>query len=105
MRHCSQIQLLKIGDKEGEISKEVLGFSEVYFQYFFQVGPRTFIAFPLEQEALLKIGYEVEFDVNWNFKSSKPIPALLENTMRPTAVLLNPKGAMKSKRLFMLGGQ
>ena len=47
-RECQSVTVLKIGENEGEISPSVLGFSEVYFQYFVPVGERTFAAFPLE---------------------------------------------------------
>ena len=44
------MNILKIGDKEseGEISATTLGFSEIYFQYFIDLGNFTFAVFPIE---------------------------------------------------------
>ena len=67
IRECTAVSLLKIGDREGEISPALLGFSEVYFQYFIPIAHRTFAAFPIEQEAILKKGFLVSFDARWNF--------------------------------------
>lgn len=70
-------RLLKIGDgTNGTVSSTELGFSELYFQYVIQTGPRTFYAWPMENEAMLKIGYKLEFDTNYNFLSSTPVPEL-----------------------------
>ena len=88
MRECHAVSLLKIGDREGEISPTTLGFSEVYFQYFIPISHRTFAAFPIEQEAILKKGFLVTFDTRWNFQNSEPMTELIDNTMRPTACLL-----------------
>ena len=88
IRQCKQVDILNIGSGEGQISRDRLGFDEIYFQYFVPVGYRTYAAFELEQEAILKKGYLVKFDDNWKFKSSEPMPELAENTMRPTACLL-----------------
>ena len=76
----------------------------MYFQYFIPVGDRVYAAFPLEQEAILRKGFLVKFDHNWKFVASKPLPDLGENTMRPTACLLNQNDLAK-KRLLMLGGR
>lgn len=101
-RECGHRKLFEIGDGEGKISAADLGFSEIYFQYFIQTDVREFLAFPLAQEALLEKGYFVRFDSNWSFKESVEMPAKLgENTMRPTACLLNRDG----KQLLMLGGR
>ena len=62
IRHCAEKLILDIGTGEGQTSPEALGFSEVYFQYFIPLAHRTFVAFPLEQEALLKVGHIVKFD-------------------------------------------
>ena len=51
---------------------------------------------------MLKVGHRVEFDVNFNFKSSTALPPLADQTMRPTAVLWSKKG---EKQIMMLGGQ
>ena len=56
----------------------------------------------MENEAMLKVGHRVEFDVNFNFKSSTALPPLADQTMRPTAVLWSKKG---EKQIMMLGGQ
>ena len=88
IRDCTAQSLLKIGDREGEISPAQLGFSEVYFQYFIPIAYRTYAAFPIEQEAILKKGFLVSFDARWNFQSSEPMTELVDNTMRPTACLL-----------------
>ena len=78
-RKLSTRRLMKIGDgQNGTISKDVLGFSELYFQYIIQADPRTFYCWPMENEAMLKIGYKVEFDHNYNFKSSTALPTLAE---------------------------
>ena len=69
-RECSQKTILKIGDGEGEVPSATLGFSEIYFQYFIQIDPRSFVAFPIEQEAILKKGFIVSFNKNWEFESS-----------------------------------
>jgi len=58
---------LTIGEGEGDISPKDLGFQEVYFQYFVPIDHRTFAAFPLEQEAILKKGFLVTFDARWKF--------------------------------------
>ena len=102
IRNCGQQTILKIGDKEGEHKAEDIGFKEVYFQYFIAVGHRRFIAFQLDQEATLKKGFELTFDGKYNFKKSEPLPELLDNTMRPTAIMLNK--SRPNERLFMLGG-
>ena len=103
-RECQSVTVLKIGENEGEISPSKLGFSEVYFQYFVPIGERTFAAFPLEQEAILKKGFLVSFDHKWKYQESKPLPDLDENTMRPTACLLHANDRTK-KSLLMLGGR
>lgn len=59
--------ILKIGDGEGEVSPAELGFSEVYFQYFIDLGDNRFAVFPIEQEAILKKGFIVKFDSKWRF--------------------------------------
>ena len=40
IRELTATPILKIGDKEseGEISPNLLGFSEIYFQYFIDLG-------------------------------------------------------------------
>ena len=95
--------MLKIGDGEGEVSPSVLGFSEIYFQYFIDLGDFTFAAFPIEQEAILKKGFLLTFDSKWRFKSSEPLPDLGPDTMRPTAVVLN--STVHGKRLLFVGGR
>ena len=101
IRECTAREILKIGDGEGEISADRLGFSEVYFQYFVHIENRTFVAFPIEQEAILKKGFKVTFDQRWNFQSSEELPeSLSDNTMRPTACVLN-----DGKQLLMMGGR
>ena len=86
-RELKTRRLMKIGDgKDGTVSKDALGFNELYFQYVIQSDPRTFYCWPMENEAMLKVGYKVEFDHNLTFKKSTPLPSLCENTMRPTAV-------------------
>ena len=65
MRECKQVDILKIGEGEGETSPSKLHFNEVYFQYFINVGHRQFVAFELEQEAILKKGFLVSFDNKW----------------------------------------
>ena len=105
IRQCSQTTILKIGEGEGENKPDDLGFKEIYFQYFIKVANKTYIAFQLEQEATLKKGFEVKFDSKWKFQSSTELPELNENTMRPTAVVLNADNKPgQSKRLLMLGG-
>lgn len=47
MRECGARKILDIGDGEGQIPASVLGFSEIYFQYFIQIESRKFIAFSL----------------------------------------------------------
>jgi hypothetical protein len=103
-RDCHSKRILTIGEGEGDISPKVLGFSEVYFQYFVAIDHRTFAAFPLEQEAILKKGFVVTFDTRWKFKSSEPLPDLADNTMRPTAVLLKAPAHI-GRSLLMLGGR
>ena len=65
IRECKQVDILKIGEGDGEISPNKLHFNEVYFQYFIPVGHRQFVAFELEQEAILKKGFLVTFDNKW----------------------------------------
>lgn len=104
VRDCQSKKVLTIGEGEGETSPSVLGFQEIYFQYFVAIDYRTFAAFPLEQEAILKKGFLVTFDTHWKFKSSTPLPDLADNTMRPTAVLLNAPAHI-GRSLLMLGGR
>ena len=61
--------ILSIGDDEaqGQISAARLGFSEIYFQYFIDLGDGSFAVFPIEQEAILKKGFIVRFDSKWRF--------------------------------------
>ena len=103
-RECLERRILSIGEGAGEISPSILGFQEIYFQYFVWVDHRTYAAFPLEQEAILKKGFLVTFDSSWKFLNSEPLPELDENTMRPTACLLNGPGNA-GRRLLMLGGR
>ena len=67
MRDCSEQRILSIGTEEGDTSPDVLGFSEIYFQYFIQIDHRKFVAFPIEQEAILKKGFVVTFNSKWQF--------------------------------------
>ena len=96
-------RLFKIGDgSPGTIPVSTLGFSELYFQYIIQVSPKIFYCWPMENEAMLSVGYKVEFDGKYEIKSSTALPALAQQTMRPTAVQWkNSKG----KQIMMLGGQ
>lgn len=66
-RECGQVDILKIGEAPGEVSPSKLGFSEVYFQYFVPIEHRTFVAFPIDQEAILKKGFIVTFNEKWQF--------------------------------------
>ena len=102
VRQCSQQEILKIGEGEGEINPTELGFKEIYFQYFIAFGHRTLIAFPIEHEAILTEGFIVKFDNNWKFLSSEKMTNLGENTMRPTACVIHQGNA---KKLLMLGGR
>lgn len=103
IRELQAVPLLKIGEGEGETSPTVLGFSEVYFQYFIDLGNFTYAVFPIEQEAILKKSYIVKFDSKHRFKSSTPMAPLGENTMRPTAVVLN--SASEGQRILLVGGR
>jgi len=96
---------LSIGDDEaqGQISAARLGFSEIYFQYFIDLGDGSFAVFPIEQEAILKKGFIVTFDSKWRFKSSEAMPELGPETMRPTAVILN--STVHGQRLLLVGGR
>jgi len=87
------------------VSPSRLGFSEVYFQYFIPIEHRTFVAFPIEQEAILKKGFIVTFNDRWQFVKSEPLPLLADNTMRPTGCLLNGPQKTDGMRLLMLGGR
>ena len=40
-------------------------FEELLLQFFVRVGPRAFMAWPLEGEAHIKTGYMLEYDNNW----------------------------------------
>ena len=44
------LPLIKIGEGEGEISPDILGFREVSYQYFHYIGFNTFVAFPMANE-------------------------------------------------------
>jgi hypothetical protein len=102
-RNLQTRRLFKIGDgTNGTVKAEDLGFAEVYFQYVIQAGPRVFYCWPMENEAMLKVGHRVEFDINFQLKESTPLPPLADQTMRPTAVLWTKKG---EKQIMMLGGQ
>ena len=75
-RDCIAYPLLKIGNGEGEISPDILGFSEVSFQYFVYIGFNSFAAFPMANESVLKRGFVVSFDARWKFMSSEPMAVL-----------------------------
>ena len=49
-RECMALPLIKIGEGEGEISPDILGFREVSYQYFHYIGFNTFVAFPMANE-------------------------------------------------------
>ena len=102
---CKARRLLKIGKGEGEDDPDKLGFSEIYFQWLIQLDNYRYLAFPIENEALLKQGYKLTFGTDWKFKESLKIAAMHENAMRPTAVLVRPKESNKGPQLFMIGGR
>lgn len=102
---CKARRLLKIGKGEGEDDPDKLGFSEIYFQWLIQLDNYRYLAFPIENEALLKQGYKLTFGTDWKFKESAKIAAMHENAMRPTAVLVRPKESNKGPQLFMIGGR
>ena len=77
MRDCQSLPLIKIGNGEGEVSPDILGFSEVYFQNFTYIGYNTFVAFPIINESVMKRGFVVTFDARWNFMSSEPMADLV----------------------------
>ena len=58
---------MKIGEGEGEISPSLLGFSEVNFKYFIDLGDNRFAVFPLEQGMILNKGFVLNFDSKWKF--------------------------------------
>ena len=90
---CKSRKLLKIGKGEGEDDPDKLGFSEIYFQWLIQLDNYDYLAFPIENEALLKQGYRLKFDNSYKLKSSEKIAAMSDNAMRPTAVLWRHKEA------------
>ena len=102
---CRARRLLKIGKGEGEDDPDKLGFSEIYFQWLIQLDNYHYLAFPIENEALLKQGYKLTFGTDWKLKSSDAIAPMQENAMRPTAVLWRNKEANKGSALFMIGGR
>jgi len=102
---CKVQRLLKIGKGEGEDDPDKLGFSEIYFQWLIQLDKYNFLAFPIENEALLKQGYRLKFGSDYKLKESKPIAAMNENAMRPSAVLWRHKDARLGPKLMMIGGR
>ena len=66
---------------------------------------RTFFFVPLTpRELKLKQVFEVKFDKQWNFASSNHKFDLLEDTNRPTLLLINEKD-INRKKLLLLGGR
>jgi hypothetical protein len=105
--HKDQLQtreLLRLGDgTNGTIDGDALGFDEFYFQYVIMVEPSIYYVWPLEQEALLSVGWRLEFDSEFKLKYTRPLLELAEQTIRPTAVLWeSPK---EGKQIMMVGGQ
>ena len=99
-------KLLKIGSGEYDDSPDVLGFSEIYFQWLIPIDSYNFLAFPMKNEALLKNGFLLAFGTNFKLKSSKPIAPMPDDAMRPTAVLWkNPNDENKGVKLLMIGGR
>ena len=102
---CRTRRLLKIGKGEGEDDPDKLGFSEIYFQWLIQIDNYNFLAFPIENEALLKQGYRLQFGNDYKLKSSTKIEPMAENAMRPTAILWRHPEANKGVQLLMIGGR
>ena len=84
---CKARRLLKIGKNEGEDHPDKVGFTEIYFQWLVQIDNFNYLAFPIENEALLKQGYKLKFGKDYKLQESIKIEAMPENAMRPTAVL------------------
>ena len=102
---CKTRRLLKIGKGVGENDPDSLGFSEIYFQWLIQIDNYNFLAFPIENEALLKQGYMLKFGNDYKLKTSEKIEPMSENAMRPTAVLWRRPDANKGPQLLMIGGR
>ena len=41
------------------VTAEELGFSEIYFQFFFMLDTKNYLAFQLQDEAFIEQGYHV----------------------------------------------
>jgi len=98
--------LLKIGEgsEPCHIKKEVLGFDEIYFQYWIMLNEQEHYVWPIAQEAFLKQGYHLKFDDKGKFLSSTPIAPMPEDYMRPTAVTVNNRTKESGTEIFMIGG-
>lgn len=97
--------LLKIGEQNENArswSPEVLGFTEIYFQFWLKLTEYKHIVFPLTDEAFLEQGFRLSFDKNWRLMS-EPIPKMPNRLMRPTPVIVNSKFDGECE-LFMIGG-
>ena len=69
-----------------------------------QIDTFTYLAFPIENEALLKQGYLMKFNSKLKLQSSTKIQPMPENSMRPTAILWNSSDLKKNPKLLMIGG-
>lgn len=102
-RELKKTLLFKCGNGNGEkeYDKERLGFEEIYFQYIHMEDPNTFYCWPMENEAILTVGYCLKFK-NGELDSSTPLAALAPTTMRSTMV---PWNSPSGKQIMMFGGQ
>jgi hypothetical protein len=69
-----------------EDKKEMLGFSEIYFQFFFMLNKWNYLAFQLADEAFIDQGRQLVFNQDMTLKESVEIAKMPERCMRPTIV-------------------
>lgn len=96
-KELSYFPILKIGDGEGEVSADTLGFKEIYFQWFVPYE-QDYYVWPIEDEAFLQPGFHLTYK-DYKFQKSDKIADIPLKLMRPTAVVAKEPG-----RIFMLGG-
>jgi hypothetical protein len=74
------------GDSDASVTAEELGFREIYFQFFYMLDTRNFLAFELQDEAFIQQGYHVTFDSSHTYSSSTKIAPMPSKSMRPTII-------------------
>ena len=68
-----------------------------------KVDKYNYLAFPIENEALINQGFLLKFGAGNRFLSSTKIAPMAENAMRPTAVMHMDR--LGKKKLLMIGGR